>query len=57
MLEKLPLSTSTWPALRRFGSIHSHPQKKKSWDSLIEKFREQYVPTNTAYEPALNPRL
>lgn len=31
--------------------------RKKSWDSLIEKFREQYVPTNTAYEPALNPRL
>lgn len=23
---KLPLSMCTWPALRRFGSIHSHPQ-------------------------------
>lgn len=56
--------------VRKIASFHVHlaglaqiwfypfpSTEKKSWDSLIEKFREQYVPTNTAYEPALNPRL
>lgn len=26
---------------------------KQSWDTLLENFREQYVPTNTAYDLAL----
>lgn len=36
------------PALIWFYSLSS--TDKQCWDTLVEKFREQYVPTNTAYD-------
>lgn len=39
------------PAHSWFYSLQS--TDKQCWDTLLEKFREQYVLTNTAYDPAL----